>query len=133
MEMNLKINIENLLIKKFIVKDKQERYLSFLSKVKTRNKFTNELYHFKDFNWKLFRKIATNENEREIINEIIKRKKNISTCYIISANSKFDGKAVSVDEGIKEIIGEEGTILVFGNAEIVYYEGESPDNRYINL
>ena len=41
---------EHTLINKFVTKDKQERYLTFLAKDKTRNKFIDELYHFNDFN-----------------------------------------------------------------------------------
>ena len=122
--------IEQLLIDKFIIKDKQERYLNFLSKKKTRNKFTSELYHFRDFNWKLFREIPGSENESVAITT--KNKKNISTCYVISANSEIDGKTISVDEAMK-IVGTEGTILIFGKAETVYYEGEAPHRRFINI
>jgi hypothetical protein len=58
------VRAEEIVIKKFIVQNKQERYLTFLAKEKTRKKFTNQLYHFDDFNWKLFRKIDGSENPR---------------------------------------------------------------------
>jgi hypothetical protein len=124
--------IEQILINKFIVKEKQNRYLKFLSKENTRRKFTKELYHFSDFNWKLFRKIPGSENERETITSKLKGKKNVSSCYIISDDSKFDGKIFSVEYAITNVVGIEGTILIFGDAEIVYYEGEQRHNRYIN-
>ena len=69
---------EQFLIKKFVTKGKQERYLTFLSKNKTRNKFTDELCHFKDFNWKLFREIPGTENEMQAIAFKVKSNKNIS-------------------------------------------------------
>ena len=50
-------DIEQTFINKFVIKDKQERYLTFLAKDKTRKKFITELYHFNDFNWKLFQEI----------------------------------------------------------------------------
>ena len=124
---------EQIFINKFVIKDKQERYLSFLSKDKTRKKFTSGLYHFKDFNWKLFRQITGSEDERETILAKVNSRKNISTCYVISVNSEFDGKLIPIAEAIKNVVGQEGTILVFGDAEIVYYEGEAPSNRYINV
>jgi len=127
------IQEEQTLIKKFVKKDKQDRYLAFLSKGKTRTKFTNELYHFNDFNWNLFREIPGNENEGQAITLKVKNNKNISTCKVISADPNFDGKVMSVEEAIKNAIGIEGTILIFGDADIVYYEGEAPKSRYISI
>ena len=124
---------EEILIKKFVEKEKQDRYLTFLSKDKTRNKFTEILYHFNDFNWKLFREIAGSENERETINLKVNSAKNISTCSVISADPDLDGKVLSVDAAIKKAVGIEGTILIFGDADIVYYEGEAPKRRYISI
>lgn len=124
---------EQSLIKKFVLKEKQERYLAFLSKDKTRYKFTNELYHFKDFKWKLFREIPGSENERQAIALKIKSNINITTCSIISVNPEYDGKVMSVEEAIKGAIGIEGTILIFGNTDIVYYEGEATKKRYVSI
>jgi hypothetical protein len=124
---------EQTLIKKFVIKEKQDRYLTFLSKDKTRNKFTDELYHFKDFNWKLFREIPGSENESQVIALKVSSNKNISTCSIISADPDLDGKIMSVDEAIKNGVGIEGTILIFGDADIIYYEGDAPKSRYISL
>jgi hypothetical protein len=124
---------EQILIAKFVVKDKQERYLTFLSKEKTRKKFTEALYHFNDFNWKLFREIPGSENEVQTISLKVKSDKNISTCSVISVDHNFDGKVIPVDEAIKNAIGIEGTILIFGEADIVYYEGEAPKRRYISI
>jgi hypothetical protein len=126
-------HIEQTLIKKFVIKDKQERYLTFLTKDKTRNKFIDELYHFNDFNWKLFREIPGSENEGQAVASKVKNSKNISTCCVISTDQEYDGKLMSVDEAIENAIGIEGTILIFGDADIVYYEGEAPKNRYISI
>jgi hypothetical protein len=120
-------------VKKFIIKEKQNRYLGFLEKDKTRKKFTRELYHFKDFNWKLFREIKTNEIESSVIFEKLKSYKNLTSCTVISVNEKFDNKVFPIDDAIEQILGEEGTILIFGNADVVYYEAEPFDGRYISL
>ena len=124
---------EEALIKKFVIKDKQDRYLTFLEKDKTRNKFIEKLYHFNDFNWKLFREIPGNETEGETIASKVKSKKNLSTCYVICTDSKYDGKIMSVDEAIENVLGIEGSIFIFGDAEIVYYEGEAPKRRFISI
>ena len=60
-------------------------------------------------------------------------KKNISTCHVVSANSELDCKTVSTPEAIERFVGHEGTILIFGDAEVVYYEAEPFEGRYISL
>lgn len=127
------ISPELTLIKIFVVKDKQDRYITFLSKDKTRKKFTEALYNFNDFNWKLFREIPGSENERQAIASTVKSHKNISTCSVISVDTNYDGKVISVDEAIKNAVGIEGTILIFGDADIVYYEGEAPKRRFLSI
>lgn len=123
---------EQALIKKFVIKEKQGRYLIFLANNKNRKKFTKKLYHFNDFNWDLFYEIPGKEIVSELITNKIKSKKNISTCYIISVDTNYDKKIFTVEEAITNVLGIEGTILIFGNAEIIYYEGESPKQRYIS-
>ena len=125
--------LENTFIQKFVKKDKQERYLAFLTKDKTRSKFTNELHSFKNLNWELFREIPRNESEIAVILAKVNDKKNISTCYVIAYRAEFDGKLFSINEAIKDIVGTEEIIIIFGNADIVYYEGEAPGNRYITI
>mgnify|MGYP001556822853 CR=1 FL=1 len=124
---------EQALIKNFVIKGKQDRYLTFIANDKTRKKFKHELYHFNDFNWKLFREISGSEIGRETITREVKIRKHISTCHLISANSEYDGKAMSVSEAIENAVGIEGTILIFGIAEVVYYGGEAPNRRYISI
>ena len=123
---------EQKLIAKFVNKAKQDRYLAFLSKEKTRHKFTEELYHFRNFNWNLFREIPGSESERETVASEVKKRK-ISTCYVISVNPEYDGKFIPVAEAIEDVIGTEGTILIFGVADFIYYEGEAPSRRYISI
>jgi hypothetical protein len=124
---------ERLFVNRFIIKDKQERYSSFLSNKKSRGKFIDKLYHFEDLQWKFFREIPGNENEREIILQKLKSKKSISRCFIISSDPKFDRKSMTVEDAIENVVGTEASILIFGEAEIVYYEGEPPNQRYISL
>ena len=129
----MNLDLEKKFIERFLIKEKKERYLTFVKKEKTRNKLLNELYHFKDFNWKLFKEIKSSENEREVILKKITTRKNIDNCYVISVDQLYDGKMFSVHQAIEEIVGVEGTILIFGEIEVVYYEAETFDGRYISL
>lgn len=125
--------IEETFVSKFIIKEKRERYLNFISKGKTRRKFTQELYHFKDFDWKLFREISSNESETALILSKIAEKKNIATCHAISANPEIDGRELPIYDALASFVGEEGTILIFGNADVIYYEAEPFDGKYISI
>jgi hypothetical protein len=125
--------LEQTFINKYVIKEKRNRYLNFIAKEKTRKKFTRELAHTLDLDWRKFREISGNDSEKKLIISKIEANKHISSCYVISYWEKYDGKLFSVDDAINDIIGEQEVILIFGNAEVVYYEGEAPGNRYISI
>jgi len=125
------IELESKVIRRFVVKDKRDRYLNFISKEKNRDKFTFELAHFKDLDFRLFEEV--NGDERKMINDKIKVLSKVVDCYLISEDQELDGKRLGVDEALRETIGHGmGTLVVFGDAEIVFYEGEGPSNRWIS-
>lgn len=125
--MSLSLEIE--VIKKFVTKEKQFRYIQFISPIRTRSKFVYELPHFSHFQWELFDKVHKNEVE-----EIQSRLKALiiknMDCFVISENSDIDQKVIPFDETLDEI-GSIATILVFEDAKMIYFEGEPPKNRYI--
>ena len=127
----MNIELEKKVINTFIVKEKQARYIEFISSNRTRKKFIDKLPHFRDLQWDLFEEIT---NDDEIVNRLKSLKSHIKDCYIISEDIKIDQKIFPVQEAIKTIGGyrDNATILVFGNAELVYFEGEPPHNRYIS-
>jgi hypothetical protein len=54
-------------------------------------------------------------------------------CYLISEISELDKRRLDIDTALNEIIGYGmGTLIVFGDAEIVFYEGEGPSDRWIS-
>ena len=123
--------MEIAVIKKFVTKDKQDRYIQFLSSNKTRKKFLNVLPHFKDFKWNLFEELS---NEHDILSKLQALNFKVNDCYVISEDSEIDEKILSIKEVLNKIGGyrDYATILVFGNADMIYFEGEPPHNRYIS-
>ena len=122
--------LEAKVIKRFIVDRKQERYLSFIQAEKTRSKFTDELARFSS-QLKDFEEIK--KNERKVLEEKLKNLGNPTDCYVISENRKIDARRLNIEVALREIIGYgSGTLLVFGNANMVYYEGEGPSDRWIS-
>ncbi len=105
--------------------------MNFISKEKTRDKFTSELAHFKDLDFRLFEEVKG--DERKMIKDKIKVLPKLMDCYLISEDNELDRKRLTVDEALRETIGHGmGTIVVFGDAEIIFYEGEGPSNRWIS-
>jgi hypothetical protein len=117
----MSLELETLVIERFIVKMKRDRYLTFIKSDKTRYKFTLELAHFRDLRQERFDEIKG--DERKIIKDRIKSLENINDCYLISENSELDRKRLDIDIALNDTIGNGmGTLIVFGNAEIVFYE-----------
>ena len=130
--MTQNIDLEIKVIKKFVDKLKQDRYIQFISSPKNRQKFIADLSHFNFLQWDKFDKV--NGNETEIIMTTLQKRKVLdTTCYVISENKEIDTKILGIKSAINETVGYGmGTILVFGNADIIYYECETMNTRYIS-
>jgi hypothetical protein len=130
--MTQNVDLEIKVISKFVDKAKQERYIQFVSSPKNRRKFINKLSHFSFFQWDKF------EPVKGIVEDVIcqaLRKNGVpdETCYIISENAELDTKTLDTKEAISAIVGYSmGTILVFGDADIIYFESETINTRYIS-
>jgi hypothetical protein len=122
--------LEIKVIQKYVAKDKQTRYIGFVSSEKTRHKFINELAHFSHFKWKLLEEVHK-EEAREIQERLTALNIKTKDCYVISENPAINQKTLPFGEVLQEIRGT-ATLLVFENAELVYFEGEPPKNRYIS-
>jgi hypothetical protein len=121
--------LEIIVIQKFVAKDKQSRYIQFVSSEKNRNKFISILPHFNHFRWELMEEVHK-EEAQEIQMHLKLLNIKGTDCYAISENPDIDQKTLSFDEALTEIRGM-ATILVFGDAEMIYFEGEPPKNRFI--
>jgi hypothetical protein len=126
--MNQSLEIE--VIKRFVIKEKQSRYIQFVNSEKTQDKFIFELPHFNHFKWEMFDELHKNE-AAEIKECLHALKIKINNCYVISENPEIDQKIIHFEEALQEI-GCMGTILIFEEARLIYYEGEPPKNRYIS-
>jgi hypothetical protein len=117
------INLEIKVIEKFIDKAKQDRYIHFVSTNKNRRKFIKILAHFRHFKWDLFEEIKGHEKQL-ILSTLQQNKLPNQTCYIISENSNPDTKTLELEEAINETVySDMGTILVFGDADVIFYKG----------
>lgn len=131
--MGQNVQLETKVIKRFVNKNRQDRYLQFILTQKNRQKFINELPHFQDFIWSLFKHIDKNEEQITLM-MLKKNRLKDKSCYVISFDPIIDTQIMEVTEAIKEVVNNNmGTILVFGDAEIVLYGGEEIKSRYISI
>ena len=128
--MNIPLEIK--VIQKFFRKEKQERYIGFITSGKNRRKFIKELPHLKDLNWEMF--IEINSFNEAFISPVNKGKNQVGkSCYVISEDPSFDQTTIDINQ-VNRITGTGyAMIIVFGEADRVYYEGEPPYNRYLSI
>lgn len=127
------VDLEIRVIKNFVDSAKQDRYVQFVSSPKNRHKFIDDLPHFNFFKWELFEKVSGGGEEKTILGVLEKNKMTATTCYVISENSVIDTQTMDIREAIGETVGfGMGTILVFGDAEMIFFESETMNTRYIS-
>ena len=130
----MRLDLEQQFIKRFVIKSKQGRYLSFIENSKRRGTFLGMLYHGQDLNKQLLQDLRGSSLPESIaIRTKADSLKNGDKCYVISINKKLDGREISLAEAIEKVVGQEGTLLLFGDGIGVYYEGEPPHNRFLSL
>jgi len=132
MQVNNELEIEQKFIERFVMKNKRDRYLEFIKNNKNRSKFTQKLAHFQDLRYELFEEVIGPESQ--LIKERIKYLGKLKDCYVISESAKFDQKRLGIDIAIDGVVGcGMGTLIIFGDNEIVYYEAEGPGDRWISI
>lgn len=125
------IDLEIKVIKRFITEVKQDRYIQFVSSPKNRRKFIRDLPHFSFFQWALFDRVQGNE-EQAILEALQKNNVPDKMGYVISENSGIDTKLLGVREALSETVGYGmGTILVFGDADMIFFESETMNTRFM--
>jgi hypothetical protein len=123
-------------INAFVSRDKQERFLTFLSKPKTRKKLTQELASFTWFDlrfatsipWKVDPNLGLWQRHLqgiENVHRLLKSKGAGKTCWAISADTDLDGKELEL-ESVLEIVfdSDTGTILSCIPGRLGLYSGE---------
>lgn len=130
--MKQKVDLEIMVIRRFVDKTKQDRYIQFILDPKKRHKFIGDLSHFNYFKWDLFVEVHGIE-EDVILKALSTNCVSKENCYIISENAEIDTATLGIKRAINETVGfGMGTILVFGEADMIYYESESMNTRFIS-
>ena len=125
-------DLESKFIHRFIVKSRQERYLQFVNSSKNRKKFIANLTHFHDLQEDAF-ELVSGSKEAVVRQALARQGISADTCYVISEDSRFDTQTLGISEALCETLGHQmGTMLVFGDADVLFYESETMKMRYIS-
>lgn len=130
------IEHEDVLIKAFFLRDKQERFLAFVSSPKNRRKLTQELAHFRWFDerfassipWKVDPSLKLSQRHLQGIENIARLLKSRGagqTCWVISEDSDLDGRELNLEDALEQVIGcDMGTILSCIPGRLAMFAGE---------
>ncbi|TGE07577.1 hypothetical protein [Hymenobacter fodinae] len=126
------LDLEITFINKCVIKNKRQRYIGFISNPKRRSTFLKMLYHGRDIDKSKFMKVDSGL-EMLLTKRLAMMPVDVSG-YIISVDRSIDGQMMSARSAINKLNAyTEGTLLIFGKCELVYYVGEAPHNEYISV
>jgi hypothetical protein len=131
------IEYEEATIRAFVLRDKQERFLSFVRNVKKRKKFTEKLADFSWFDqrfvtsvpWRVDPSLSLWERHTQglaNISRMLKSKGAGRTCWVISASAEIDGRELDLESALEKVVGSGiGAILSCVPGKLAYFEGEN--------
>lgn len=112
-------------VKAFILKERQERAIFLLSHPRRRREFTSELYHFKWLDPRFAIPIPPTQahSSAEWVS-LLNKKGAKDTVWVISSDGSIDGRALGLNEAMKDIWNGEGTILSCIPGRLGFFRGE---------
>jgi hypothetical protein len=120
------------IIKTFVTKERQQRYINLISTKKGRAKFRLYIAHFQDIDKHFCSLLTPSIKIPNNLLDLLKSKGAPDICYIISENSKYDQKELQLQDAVNKLF--HSGIAYFlscipGN--LAYYEGEDLNSCYV--
>ena len=132
--MDAAMNEEEALIRAFIVKRKQDRFVEMLSNPRHRRKATSSLAHFRDLDPRYMVAILPDAHTPEHLGASLRQRGAPDDCHVVSENRELDGKRLPLDEALQQIVGfGYGTLVSCIPGRLAFFEGEGPSDRFILL
>jgi hypothetical protein len=125
------IEHEDFLIKAFVSKERQERYLSLISTEKGRKKFRTYLPHFKDLNTQYCSPSPLSYSHLQLYN-FLNELGASDICYVICESKKYDMTSLPLIDALKQLFNSGlAFFLSCTPGKLAYYEGEDSSQRFI--
>lgn len=116
---------EEAFVRSFIIEQKQERYLGFLSKPDKRGKFQADLYHRLAFKSNLAEEVPSNQRRVEKVEQRLRQLGSGELVYVISVHDDLDQQWRSLSEVLEEILSMSiEAILCCLPGELAFYKSE---------
>jgi hypothetical protein len=114
----------------FMKRSKREGYREMLSTPRLRQKFTDRLAHFSDFDDQYRVPIPSNMMSPENIALELKKRHSPDVVFAISELSSINYRQIALTEALKEVVGRGmGTVLCCIPGRLIYIETE--DERFV--
>jgi hypothetical protein len=124
------VNHEEALVRAFIPRHRQERFLEIIAKPKKRAKLLTQLSHFKALDPKFMVAIPPNLQNPSALVKLLRAKGAGPKCYVMSENSLSDQQEVDLETALEETVGSQmGTLISCVPRKLGYFEDE--DGRCI--
>ena len=118
---------EHQLVTKYVIKPKQERYLTLLKGKKHRQKFLDQLNHKFDLDPRYATELAPAHQSVEGLHSLLRSRYVGSTCYLVADGNENDGREMQLSSGVSTLLGNHwGAILICPPKPIVVYKEEAP-------
>jgi hypothetical protein len=126
------MDVEEALLRAFIVPERRKHYVARLATPKTRKKLLGSFYHLHDLDPRFAHKLKPSLAYPSFIYEELRRRGAPDRCYVMSPTSDIDGQESDLREALEAIIGRvHGTFLSCVPGRLGYFEGEELNERYI--
>jgi len=123
-------------IRNFVVKHRQPRYLALLAKPNAWGGYGfGGLAHFVDnLDPRFCKQIPSSEQYTDAILSKIKALTPATECYIMHESRELDGQWMDLKEALNKILGSNtGALIIVDNGTIIYHESETMKHRYIGV
>jgi hypothetical protein len=122
---------EAALVKAFVVRERQERMISLLSKTKRRRVILRTLDHFKDLD-KRYCRLVPSPQSCDQIESMLCDLGAPGHCHVISGDSRLDARLMPLSEALRQVVGcQMGALLSCIPGRLGYFEGEEAHDRWI--
>lgn len=119
------IDQEEAFIRRFVIEEKQRRYIGFLSKSQTRGKFLSELYHRLAVRGSLAEEVRSNQRTVEKVEASFLEKGAMSDVYVISPDSDIDQRWMSLTVALRIVIDDcTEAVVCCKLGELAFYRSE---------
>lgn len=136
------MDVEEALVRAFIVPSQRVRYLEALKSNKRQAFINKRLPHMSDLDPRYATRLDPRrplvpfeqraEAHRRAIHDLLRAHGAPDDCHVISSDSLIDGHVLPLGDALSRVVGSlEGSFLSCIPGRLAYFEGESHNERYV--